>query len=157
MGGYFYAAVTMNKPIYLTGKVFQNLRVSYQHLKILYPNLRRDFPTLMYLQIFASDAFPEYKLKDELVLSALDLVTTLVRVGVNISKRSMIACSLMATVYDFGLCFGTRDLQTLCDFDVAHENWPNYMKIIAELVFLVNPNSPLATVLDIKAASCKKE
>ncbi|KAK4295981.1 hypothetical protein Pmani_031491 [Petrolisthes manimaculis] len=147
----------MNKPIYLTGKVFQNLLLVFQHLKLLYPDLRRDFPTLVYLQIFAGDVFPEYERKDELIISALDLVTTLVQLKINMSKRSMISCSMMATAYDFGLRLSVRDLQTLCDFDVAHENWLKYMKIIAKVVSVANPNSALVRNLDISPVSCREE
>lgn len=135
LGGYFYARVTLQRTMFVEGKVFQQLRLAHHRLRLMFPSLPRDLPAFAYLEALVPVLFQrvDTNQRDILQAAALDLIYAVARLGFQISKRSLICCSLIAMAAEIDYDLSEKHVSFLQDFDCNYKKWRKVMPIFGQL------------------------
>lgn len=144
LGGYFYACVTLQRTMFVEGKVFYRLRLVHHRLRLMFPSLPRDLPTFTYLEALIPRLFPHNNSSQRTILqaTALDLIYATARLGLQISKRSLICCSLIAMAAEMDHDLSVEHVRFLQDFDCNYKKWRKVMSVFGQLAGEVQQHMP---------------
>ncbi|KAG0719764.1 hypothetical protein GWK47_049831 [Chionoecetes opilio] len=131
LGGYFYANVSLQrKNVFVAGAVWDELWLAHHRLRLMYPSLPRDMPTITYLEGLIPRLFPRlsHAQTDVIKATALDWIYTVAQSQPTTPKRSLICCALIAMAAEKGRGLSQENVSFLQDFDGNYKKW---LKVIS--------------------------
>ncbi|KAG0723561.1 hypothetical protein GWK47_042469 [Chionoecetes opilio] len=136
LGGYFYANVSLQrKNVFVAGAVWDELWLVHHRLRLMYPSLPRDMPTITYLEGLIPRLFPRLSHAQTEVLkaTALDWIYTVARRQPTTPKRSLICCALIAMAAEIGRGLSEEDVRFLQDFDGKYSKWQEVISMFGQV------------------------
>ncbi|KAG0721099.1 hypothetical protein GWK47_047130 [Chionoecetes opilio] len=145
LGGYFYANVSLQrKNVFVEGAVWDELWLVHHRLRLMYPSLPRDMPTITYLEGLILRLFPalSHAQTEVLKATALDWIYTVARSHPTTPKRSLICCALIAMAAEIGRGLSEEMFRFLQDFDVNYSKWQEVISMFGQVAEEVLQRAP---------------
>ncbi|KAG0710298.1 hypothetical protein GWK47_023114 [Chionoecetes opilio] len=145
LGGYFYANVSLQrKNVFVEGAVWDELWLVHHRLRLMYPSLPRDMPTITYLEGLILRLFPglSHAQTEVIKATALDWIYTVARSQPTTPKRSLICCALIAMAAEIGRGLSEEDVRFLQDFDGNYSKWQEVISMFGQVAEKVLQRAP---------------